>query len=433
MEPVTVGLIAMGILVVVMFSNMPVAFVMGIIGFGGMVILAGWDAGFGVLKTVPYSTVASYDLSTVPLFILMGLFCFYAGLSEDLYFAANKWLGHLPGGLAIATVAGCAGFSAVSGSSMATAATMATVSLPAMKKYGYDPALATGTVAAGGTLGILIPPSLVFIVYGIITGTSIGKLLLAGLIPGIVEAIFYMAVVFILCIRNPRLGPATPRASFKEMVFSLKGVWGVLVLFLLVIGGIYMGIFSPTEAAGIGAFGAFLFAMGRRRLGWESIKNSLKDTGKTTAMMLTILVGAYLLSYFLAVSRLPSATAAAITALSVNRYVTLGGILFTYLILGCLMDSVAMLLLTMPIYFPIITALGFDPIWFGVICVIMVEIGLVTPPVGLNVFVIAGMAKDVPMGTIFRGITFFVVASALLIVLLTAVPQIALFLPTLMK
>jgi C4-dicarboxylate transporter, DctM subunit len=433
MAPITIGFIGVGALILILFSGIPVGFAMGIVGLCGMIALSGWNAGLGILKTVPYTTVASYDLSPVPLFILMGEFCFYAGLTQDLYFTANKWLGHLPGGLAMATVGACAGFAAVCGSSMATAATMGTVALPEMKKYGYSPALATGVVAAGGTLGILIPPSLVFIVYGLITGQSIGRLFIAGLVPGILEAFIYIAIIYVVCRIRPKLGQAGSRARLKDMIFSLNKTWGVLVLFLLVIGGIYMGVFSPSEAAAIGAFGALLFALGKKRLNWKVMKSSLMSSGKTSAMMITIIIGAYLLSYFLAVTRLPTLMADTISGLAVNRYIILGGILFTYLILGCFMDSVAMLLITMPVYFPIIKALGFDPIWFGVISVIMVEIGLITPPVGLNVFVIAGMDKAISMSAVYRGVSIFVVADLILVVLLTAWPQVVLILPNLMK
>ncbi len=433
MDALTIGYIGFGLLILILFSGIPVGFAMAIVGFGGMVVISGWGAGLGVLRTVPYTTIASYDLSVLALFVLMGTFCFYAGLSQDLYNTVHKWLGHLPGGLAMATVGACAGFAAVSGSSMATAATMGKVALPEMKRYNYDPALATGTIAAGGSIGILIPPSLVLIIYGIITEQSIGKLFLAGFIPGVLEALFYIVTIYILCRRNPSLGPRAPKASFKEMVFSLRATWGVLALFMLVMGGIYLGVFSPTEAGGIGAFGAFIFALSRRRLTGQAFKSSLIDTGRTTAMILIILIGAMILGYFLAVTRLPNELAGLISGLAVNRYITLGGILFSFLLLGAVMDPVAMILITMPVYFPIILALGFDPIWFGIITIRLVEIGLITPPVGLNVYVLKGVAKDVSMGTIFRGIVPFLIADVFHVALLVAVPQISLFLPSLMK
>lgn len=432
MTPLTIGYIGSGLLILLLFTGIPVGFAMGLVGFAGMLVVSGWNAAIGMLNIVPYTTAASYDLSTIPLFILMGVFCFQSGLSRDLYYAAYKWLGHFPGGLAIATIAGCAGFSAVSGSSMATAATMGTVSYPEMKRYGYDSALATGTIAAGGTLGILIPPSLVFIIYGIITEQPIGKLFMAGFIPGIVEAILYMITIYVLCRRNPNLGPSGPKPKLKEMVSSLGNTWGVLILFLLVIGGIYMGVFSPTEAGAIGAFGALLFALGKRKVSWRNFKDALFETGQTAAMILIIVVGAYMLGYFLVVTRLPSSAAAFISSLAINPYIVLTLIVIIYLILGCIMEAVSMVVITMPIFYPIIVALGFDPIWFGVICVIVIEAGMITPPVGMNVFVVAGIAKDVPMGTVFKGITPFIFAQVFLIVLLAIVPQMALILPNLM-
>jgi len=428
-----VGLIGLALLIIILFSGMPVGFVMGVIGFAGMVVISGWDAGLGMLKTVPYATIASYSLSCIPLFIIMGTFCYHAGLTQELFYSAHKFLGHLPGGLAMATIAACAGFSAVSGSSVACAAAMGAIALPEMKRYGYDPALATGSVAAGGTLDIMIPPSVVFIIYGIITGTSIGKLFIAGFIPGFLLALFYIATIYIRCRRNPNLGPSVARASFKEMVFSLKNTWGVLILFILIIGGLYLGVFSPTEAAGIGAFGSLLFVIGRRRFNWQAFKNSLIDTSKITSMILTIIIGTTLLGYFLSVSRLPSGVASFMVSLPVNRYVILGGILIIYLILGTFMDAIAMLMITLPIFFPVITGLGFDPVWFGVICIVVVELGLITPPEGMTVYVVKAVAKDVSLATIFRGLLPFVVADLCAVIVLVTLPQISLFLPNMME
>ena len=433
MSPMIVGLIGFGILFVLMFAGMPIAFAMGLVGFAGFVYLRDFGAGLGLLMTVPYSSFASYSFSVIPLFVLMGAFCFYGGISKDLYDTAHKWLGQLRGGLAMATVGACAGFAAVSGSAIATAATMGTVALPEMKRYKYDDALATGCVAAGGSIGILIPPSVVLIIYGILTEQSIGKLFLAGFIPGVLEAAFYMLTIFILCKRNPLMGPPGPRTSLIEKLTSLKNTWIVLLLFVLILGGLYLGVFTPTEAGGIGAFGAFLFALGRRRLSWKELKESLLETTKTTAMIFIFLLGATLLGYFLAVSRLPFELSDFIGRLELNRYLVLGLVLFIYLVLGCVMDSMAMILLTVPVFFPVIMALGFDPIWFGIIIVRVFEIGIITPPVGMNVFIIKGVAPDVPMYTIFRGVLPFVLADVSEVVLLVAVPQITLFLPNLMK
>jgi len=433
MEPLTVGIIGVIVLIILLFSGMPLAVVMTFVGFGGMVIIAGWDAAFALLKTVPFTMATNYELSTIPLFVLMGTLCFYSGLSEQLYRTAYTWLGSMRGGLSMATIGACAAFASVSGSSLATAATMGTVSLPEMKKYRYDSALATGTIAAGGTLGILIPPSVIMIIYGMITETSVGKLFLAGFIPGIIEALFYMIAIYILCGNKPLLGPPGPRTTFRDKMASLNDAWGVAILFIIVLGGIYFGVFSPTEAAGIGAFGAFVFAIIKRKLTWKNFFHSIVETSTTVGMLMVIAIGAIILGYFLAVTRLPFELASSILALSVNRYIVLCIILIFYIFLGTVMDSLAMVLITVPIFFPVITKLGFDPIWFGIIMVIMVEIGMITPPVGVNVFVIKGVAKDVPMYTIFRGIVPFFVCDLILVALLVIMPRLATFLPGIMK
>ena len=433
MSPLIVGVIGFILLVLLIFMRMPIAVAMGAIGVVGMAYILGPHAGLNLLKTAPYASIARYGFSVVPLFILMGNFCFHAGVSRDLYYTVNKWLGQLRGGLAMATVAACAGFAAVSGSSLATAATMGTVALPEMKKYKYDPALATGAIAAGGTLGILIPPSVVLVIYGILTEQSIGKLFLAGFIPGILEAFFYIITISIICKRNPLLGPSGARTSLREKVVSLKDTWMILVLFLVVIGGIYMGIFSPSEAAGIGAGGALGLALLRRRLSRQGFTASLLETVKATSMIFTILIGAMLLGYFMAVTRLPFELAGVVGGLEVNRYIILGAILAVYIFLGCMMIPMAMIILTIPIVFPLVIDQGFDPIWFGIITVRIFEIAQITPPVGMNVFVISGVAKDVPMGTIYRGIIPFLIADIFHLTLLVAFPQLALFLPNLMK
>ena len=433
MTPLTIGVIGLIILFVLLLSRMPIGLVMALVGFTGFAIIAGFGDALGILGTVPYATFANYNMSIIPLFILMGAFCYYSGLSKDLYDSVHAWIGHFRGGLSMATVGACAGFAAVSGSSLATAATMGTVALPEMKRYGYDNRLATGAVAAGGTIGILIPPSIVLILYAVITEQSIGKLFLAGIIPGVLEAIFYLLTIYILCRFNPRLGPPGPGTSFKQKVVSLSNSWIVLVLFVLIMGGLYLGWFSPIEASGIGAFGAFIFALLRKKLPWQSFKESLFDTGKTTVMIFIILLGAMIFGYFLAVSRIPYELASTISALPVNEYVILAIILIFYLFLGAVMDSLAMMLLTVPIFFPLILELGFDPVWFGILIVRVCEIGLITPPVGLNVYIIRGVAKDVPMQTIFSGIAPFLVADVLHVILLVAFPQITLFLPNLMK
>ena len=433
MSPLIIGLIGFIVLLLLLILRMPIAVAMGVLGVVGMGYVAGWDAGLNLLRTVPYAAVSNYGFSVVPLFILMGNFCFHAGVSRDLYYTVYKWLGQFRGGLAMATVGACAGFAAVSGSSLATAATMGTVALPEMKKYKYDPALATGAITAGGTLGILIPPSVVLVVYGILTEVSIGKLFLAGFIPGVLEAAFYIVTIYIICKRSPLLGPAGARTGLKEKVVALKDTWMILVLFLVVIGGIYMGVFSPTEAAGVGAFGALVLTLSRRRLSSQGFTSSLLETVKTTAMIFTILIGALLFGYFLAVTRIPFELASMASELAVNRYIILGAVVAVYIFLGCLMIPMAMIILTIPIVFPLIIALGFDPIWFGVITVRIFEIAQITPPVGMNVFIIKGVAKDIPMGTIYRGIVPFLVADICHLTLLVVFPQLALFLPSLMR
>ena len=433
MTPTITGLVGIGILLIILFSRMPIGFGMGLIGFLGFAYLVGFGPALGLLKTVPYSTFSSHSLSVIPLFILMGAFAFSAGLSRDLYQAAYKWLGHLRGGLAMATIGACACFAAISGSSMATAATMGTVTLPEMKKYNYDPALATGSVAAGGSMGILIPPSVILIIYGIITEQSIGKLFLAGFIPGMMEAVFYMVVIAIITRFKPQLGPRGPQTNIFEKLKALTTTWEVLTLFIIVIGGIYVGIFTPTEAAGIGAFGAFIFAVGKKRLTWTAFKESLSSSIKTSVMVFVIILGAMLLGYFLTVTRIPFDLAGYVSGLHLNRYVILILILLTFIVLGCVIETMAIILLTVPIFFPLIVQLGFNPIWFGILVVRATEIGLLTPPVGLNVFVIKGVAPDVPIGTIFRGIFPFLMADICHVAVLIAFPQLVLFLPGMMK
>jgi len=433
LTPLIAGTVAVSVLIILIFAGMNIGLAMALIGFLGMSYINSLNAGLTTVGTSPFTTVSSDGFSVIPLFMLMGIFCFHSGLIRDLYLTMHKWLGHLPGGLAMATVAGCAGFAAVCGSSTATVATLGMVALPEMRRYKYDARLATGVIAAGGSIGSMIPPSIILILYGILTEQSIGRLFLAGFIPGVTEAIFYMITILILCKTNPMIGPRGEKVSFTEKLVSLKGTWGVLVLFILVLGGIYTGVFTPTEAAGVGAFGAFLFALGRRKLGWRVFGNSLTDTTKNTAMCFVILIGALIFNYLLAVSRLPFELATFAAGLEVNRFLILGIIMVITLILGCFMSGMAIIMLTIPIFFPVIMALDFNPIWFGILVTRMTEIGVITPPIGINVFVMYGVAKDIPMGTIFRGIVPFLIADFFHIAMLVAFPQISLFLPNLMK
>ncbi len=431
MSPIVVGCIGIFVLIILIFSRMHIGISMGLVGFVGFAYIVGLDPALGVLRTVPYSTLSSQNLSVIPLFILMGAFAFTAGISEDLYRTVHKWLGHFRGGLAMATVAACACFAAISGSSLATAATLGKVAMPEMKKYKYDTALATGSIAAGGSIGILIPPSVILIIYGIITEQSIGKLFLAGFIPGLLEALFYIITIMIITRFNPLLGPPGPRSTMNERMMSLFKVWEVVVLFVVVIGGIYIGVFTPTEAAGVGAFGTFCFTIFRKKLTWETFKSSILQTSKTTGMLFLVVMGAMILGYFFSVSRLPFELATWVGGLEVNRYVVLVLILVAVGLLGCLMDSMAIVLLTVPVFYPMVQNLGFDPIWFGILVVRVTEMGLITPPVGLNVYIIQGITGE-PMGTIFKGVIPFLIADICEIILLIAIPQITLFLPSLM-
>ncbi|MCL0065612.1 TRAP transporter large permease, partial [Dehalococcoidia bacterium] len=402
---------------------------LALVGFLGMASVAGFDAGFGLMGIVPYASTAKYAMCVIPFFVLMGEFCFQAGLSRDLYQTAHKWLGHVRGGLAMATVAACGAFAAVSGSSLATAATMSAVALPEMKRYGYRDTLAAGCIAAGGTVGVLIPPSTILIIYGILTEQSITKLFLAGIFPGLLSVLYYMVTIYITCRISPGLGPAALRSNFRERVVSLKNTWAVLVLFGLVMGGMVGGLFTPTEAGAIGAFGALFFMLIKRRLSGQSLLNSLLETGRTTAMVFLIFIGTMIFGYFLAVTRLPMEFAAFAAGLPIPPFAVFGGILLVYLLLGCIMGVLPMVLLTVPIFYPVVVALGFDPIWFGVMIVMVVEIGLITPPVGMNVFIIKGVAKDIPLPTIFRGVVPFLIADFARVATMMLFPQIALFLP----
>ena len=431
MDPFVVGVIGIFVLIVLLFSKMPIGAGMAIVGFFGFAAVVGFEPALGVLRTVPYTTFSEQSLSVIPLFLLMGAFAFTSGMSEDLFNAVYKWIGHWRGGVAMATIVACACFAAISGSSLATAATLGAIALPEMKKYNYDDGLATGAVAAGGSVGILIPPSVILILYGIITEQSIGKLFLAGIIPGIMEAVFYMVTVSFLTHRNPQRGPRGPRSTLKEKVGSLKSAWEVMLLFVVVIGGIYKGVFTPTEAAGIGAFGTFFFSLLRKRLKWDTFKTSLGSTIQTTGMLFLIILGAMIFGYFLSVTRLPMDLASVVSDLPVNRYVILMIILAITMVLGCIMDSMAIVLLTIPVFYPLIQQLNFDPIWFGILVVRVTEMGLITPPVGLNVFIIKGIS-GVPTGTIFKGIIPFLAADIVQVIFLLLFPQIVLFLPNLM-
>lgn len=433
MTPITAGIVGLVSLIVLMFLRIPVGFVMAIVGFAGFGLLVTWDASLNLLARDFFSIFGSYNLTVIPLFVLMGQIAHHAGISGRLFNAAHKFFGHLPGGLAIATIGACAGFSAICGSTSATAATMASVALPEMKKYNYDPALATGVVAAGGSLGILIPPSTIFIVYGIMTEQSVGKLFMAGILPGILLSLLFVVTVLIWTRLQPGLCERAPRSTLREKVASLSGVIETFLLFVLVMGGLFIGFFTPTEAASIGAFGTLIIALMGRNLSWRGFVQSLEETTRISCMILVIVAGATIFGHFLAVTSIPTEIGDWVSELQVHRYIVMGLILFIYLAMGCLMDSLAMIMLTIPIFFPVVTALGFDPIWFGVIIVVVTEMGVITPPVGINVYVVAGVARDIPLHIIFKGTMHLLVAQLVTALLLILFPQIALFLPGLMK
>jgi C4-dicarboxylate transporter DctM subunit len=433
MDPTTMGVIGLIILIIVLFSRMPVGFVMALLGFLGFSYVVSLEGGLRLLAKDIFDIFGSYSLTVVPLFIFMGQIAFHAGISRRLYDSAYTFLGHLPGGLAMATIGACAGFAAICGSTNAAAATMATVALPEMKRYKYSPELATGTVAAGGSLGILIPPSVIFIVYGIMTEQSIGKLFAAGILPGILLSTLFIVTIYILVRLRPRLGPPGPQTSFKEKVRSFAGVIEMLLIFGLVMGGLFQGFFTPTEAGAAGAFITLMLAVGRRQLRWKQFLVAIWESVRISCMVLVIVAGATVFGHFLAVTRIPYLLADWVAGLPLPPWAIMGVIVFIYLIGGCFMDSLAMILLTIPIFYPVAVGLGYDPIWFGVVIVLITEMGVITPPVGVNVYVVSGVAKDVPLEVIFKGILPLLGALIICNIILIIFPQIALFLPSLMK
>ncbi|MFO0989346.1 MAG: TRAP transporter large permease [Alphaproteobacteria bacterium] len=418
------GLLAIGV---------PLGFAMAVVGFVGFGVLVSFEAASYSIGQIVFDNVMNYGFSVLPLFILMGNFVARSRLAEELFAAAEAFVGHRRGGLAQATILACGGFSSVCGSSVATAATMVKIALPPMRKRGYADSLATASIAAGGTLGILIPPSTVTVIYGILTGTDIGKLFAAGIIPGAVAVVLLLGAVSLATLRRPEIGPSGPRRSWPERLGALRKTWGIVALFALVMGGIYFGIFTATEAAGIGAAGAFLFVILRRLLDFAMLKRTLIETARTTAMMFVILFGALAFSNFIEAAGLPTALSRWIAGLDVPPLVVILVIVAIYLVLGCALESISMVLLTVPIFFPIVTGLKYDPIWFGILVVVVTEISMITPPVGLNIFVINAMAPEVPTGAVIRGLVPFVGAEIALVLVLMAVPGLATWLPSLMR
>ena len=440
MTAVIIGFALLIFLILVI--RMPIAFAMAIVGFFGFAILQGltldnlfdfrWKASLTLASNRVIETAQEYSLSVVPLFILMGNFVTRSGLSQELYNAAYTFLGHRRGGLAMSTVVACGGFSAICGSSLATSATMAKVALPPMRKFGYADSLATASIAAGGTLGILIPPSVILVIYGLLTETSIRELFAAGFIPGLLGVILYMLAVRWVVMRNPKSGPAGEKFTWAERMEALKGIWGVLVLFTIVMGGIYLGIFTPTEAAGIGAAGAFLIALLRKQLNLVKTYEVLSDTVRTSTMLFAVIIGALIFSDFINRAGLPVWLLEFVQSLDVSPMTVIIVILCIYILLGMVFESLSMLLLTVPVFYPLIDSLGFDLVWYGIVVVVVTEISLITPPVGMNVFVLSAVLKDIKTGTIFKGVTPFWCADIVRLALIVAFVPITLFLPDLL-
>jgi len=431
------GLLGFAAVLALVLLRVPIAFAMGFVGMIGFMIESGYRASISMTARLIIDTSQDYGLSVVPLFILMGLFVNKAGISRELYAASNAFLGHFRGGLAMATIVACGGFAAISGSSLATAATMSKVAMPEMRRFGYADKLSTASIAAGGTLGILIPPSVILVIYGLLTETSIGKLFVAGILPGLLGVVLYLVAVQFTVWRDPEAGPAGERVDLSGKLSALKDVWAVLLLFFLVIGGLY-GVFdvppinlsfSPTEAAGMGAMGAFLIALARKRLSFADALDALRETAMTAASLFAVLIGAWIFSNFVNIAGLPSALSNLVTAYNLPPWMVMGLILLIYIALGCVFESLSMLLLTVPIFFPVVTGLGYDPIWFGIIVVVVTEISLITPPVGLNVFVLRAVVGDVPTATIFRGVTPFWMVDIIRLIILLSLPGLVLLLP----
>jgi len=436
MNPTLIGIIGIVVMVIVFMARMPVAFVMAMIGYLGFSVMISEQGALSLLSRTVYDVFSSYGLTTIPLFILMGQLAFNSGISRRLYDAGYKFLGSTKGGLAMATVTACTAFGAVCGSSPATAATMATVGLPEMKRYKYADELATGAVASGGGLGMIMPPSIVLIVYGILTEQSIGKLFVAGIIPAILVTILFIISIYIRCRLNPEQGPAGESFTWRQKFKSLFGMGETLAVFVLVMGGLFIGLFTPTEAAAVGAFGVLAVSLIRRQLTWDGFVESLYETLRTSCMVMMLIAGATVFGKFLAVTRIPFDMATWVGGFDLPPYMILTVIVLIYFFGGCFMDALAFVMLTVPMFFPLVTGLGYDPIWFGLIIVMVTEMGVITPPVGINVYVVYGVAKnvigEVPLESIFKGIIPFLLAVILGIIILMIFPQIILFLPNLM-
>ncbi|ADZ71592.1 TRAP transporter large permease [Polymorphum gilvum] len=425
----TIALIGFVVLFLLLFFGFPLALALGFVGYFGFGYLIAFKPAGAMVAQITWDTLSSYSLSVLPLFLLMGNLVNHAGLSRELYAASNAFVGHRRGGLAIATIIACGGFAAVCGSSLATAATMSAIALPSMKRYGYSDSLSAGSVAAGGTLGILIPPSVIMVIYGSITETSIGQLFIAGIVPGVMGILLYILAVIAVVTLRPEAGPRGPRLAWRERFAALGTVWTTLVLFIVVIGGIYLGVFTATEAAGVGATGAFFIALLRRTLTVRSLLKLLLETARTTAMLMAVLVGALIFSNFVNVAGVPSAVVQFINGFGLSPMGVILLLIVFYLVLGAVFDSLAMILLTVPVFFPLVVGLGFDPIWFGILVVVVVEISLITPPIGMNIFVIRTVLHNVKTTEIYKGILPFIAADFIRLALIVLLPWLVLYLP----
>ncbi len=433
MTPIEVGILGCVALVVLLFSSMPVAFVMTLVGFAGFALIINSDAAITMTTREVYSTLANPDLTVIPLFVLMGQVAFHSGISGKLYHAAYCWLGPLRGGLAMATVGACTAFGAICGSGPATTATMAAVALPEMKKYRYGTELSAGVVAAGGTLGMMIPPSVVFICYGIMTQESIGKLFISGILPGILSAFLFCLTIYLVCVFRPAMGPAAPPIPWSRKFRSLLGMSETLLLFAAIMGGMLWGYFTPTEGAAIGAGGSILIALIRGKLSLAMLTRSLQETARTSCMVMIIVAGANVFGKFLTISQIPNELATWLSSLPLPGWVILSFIIIFYMIAGCFVDALALLMLTVPIFYPVVLGLGYNPIWFGVIIVLVTQIGVITPPVGICAYVVNGIDRSIPLEKVFKGAFPFVIALTLATILLLIFPAIATWLPGLMK
>ncbi|HKZ08460.1 MAG TPA: TRAP transporter large permease [Methylomirabilota bacterium] len=429
------GLVGLAAMMLLAFLRVPISYAMGIVGVIGYAYMRDWNwtVAFAMTQTKVYETGRNYTLSVVPLFILMGNFVTRAGMSQELFRAAYAFIGHHRGGLAMATVWASAGFGGICGSSIATAATMAKVAYPSMKRFGYSDTLAAGTVAGAGTLGIMIPPSTIMVIYGVFTETNIGRLFMAGILPGLLGAFLLCGAIAYTTWRHPTWGPRGERSSWRERWAALQDVWAVAALFAFVIGGIYVGFFTATEGAGMGAMGALAFAFWRRALTWGTLYASLLESARTTAMLFLILIGALMFAEFINITTMPADLKSFVSRFSVHPFMVVGAICAVYVVLGTAMEELSMILLTMPVFFPVIVHLGFDPVWFGIVIVCVVEIGLISPPVGMNMFVLKTLLPHVPTGTVFRGVMPFMWADVIRLALLVAFPVISLWLPSLMR